>query len=141
MEMKMWSLREILFRSKFSTFPTITIWQINQDIKEAEKKQTYWSYRWGWSSERSWSTKKAGVVIETEVKKDAEKVKPSEVITDADKTKNVQESMEVEHKMETGVTMEYNKLENAKENKNDHGLQKLLQTLWNKWLGLALRTR
>ena len=50
-------------------------------------------------------------------------MKPSEVITDADKTKNVQESMEVEHKMETGVTMEYNKLENAKENKNDHGLQ------------------
>ena len=61
--------------------------------------------------------------------KDAEKMKQPEVRTDADKTKNVQESMEVEHKMETGVTMEYNKLENAKENKNDHGLQKLLQTL------------
>ena len=54
-------------------------------------------------------------------------MKPSEVITDADTTKNVQEAMEVEHKMETGVTMEYNKLKNAKENKNKHGLQKLLQ--------------
>ena len=56
-------------------------------------------------------------------------MKPSEVITDADTTKNVQEAMEVEQKMETGVTMEYNKLKNAKENKNKHGLQKLLQTL------------
>ena len=36
MEMKMWSLREILFRSKISTFPTITIWQINQDIKKVD---------------------------------------------------------------------------------------------------------
>ena len=49
--------------------------------------------------------------------------------------------MEVEDKMETGVTIEYNKLKKAKENKNMHSPQNYFKPYENKWLGLALRTR
>ena len=49
--------------------------------------------------------------------------------------------MEVENKMETGVTMEYNELKNAKENKNMHSPQNYFKPHENEWLGLASRTR